>query len=126
MLRAIAILLGSILTAILAFQVAVNAASDMIYWETGENSTGRLLWCGVVSVGLLMGGTILLLHNTRYAAAAFVLSLPLIIVYEMEHNQNYLSISLDRSVAWWIGVGVVMVTTLALITNDDSPPEPIR
>lgn len=117
MTKALTILLGAILTCMLLIQIAANLAADMHYWETGDISTGRLLWCGVVAAGLLLGGSVLTLHKPRIAAGSFLLSLPLLFLYETEHNRNYLSISMDESIAIWIGVGTVVLIILALLSD---------
>lgn len=118
MLKSATMLLGSILTAMLSFQVAANAASDIHYWEVGDPAPGPLLWCGVLAIGLLLGGTILMLHDPRISIGAYVLSLPLMGVYEMEHSKNFLSIPLDDSTTWWLVLGIVVLIAMAFGSMD--------
>lgn len=117
MTKSLTILLGTILACMLLVQIAANAASEMIYWETYDPSSGRLLWAGVVAAGLLLGGSVLMLHKPRIAAGAYFVSLPLLILYETEHNRNFLSISLDKSIATWLGFGIVLLVILAATTD---------
>jgi len=125
-MKAFTILFGTILGSVLLTQIAINAASDIEYWEVGKDSSGRLLWCGVVAAGLLIGGAILVLLDARLAAGAFVVSLPLLVLYEGQHNRNLLSLAVDKSIAGWIGAGIVLAVVSALVSHASSNDENVR
>lgn len=118
MLKSLTIVLGAILASMLMFQIAANTASEMVYWETYDPASSRLLWCGVIAVGLLLGGTVMMLQKPRFAAMVFAVSLPLMFLYEAEYNRNYLSTPMDESVAYWIGFGIVALAVLAWFSGE--------
>lgn len=115
--KACTILIAAITGSVLMTQIAVNAASDIEYWDTGKDSSGRLLWCGVVAAGLLIGGAVLVLLDARLAVSAFVVSLPLLALYEGQHNRNLLSLAVDKSIAGWIAAGIVLAIVGALVSH---------
>ena len=115
MLRTITILVGAIATAVVMFQVAINAATDIHYWKVGSEDPSALLWCGVIAAGLLLGGTILMLHRPRAAALAYGAAVPLLALYEVEFASNYLSLAVSRSIGAWLVAGALVLTVLAAL-----------
>lgn len=123
-LRAVAILLGGLTTATLAFQVAMIGAMDIAYWDTGDPSSGRSIWFGVAAVGLLLGATILVPHLPRIAAVTCLACLPLIWLYEFDQNRNFLSLEISESISTWITLATIMLAITAwLSASMDALPE---
>lgn len=111
--RTLTILLGAVTASALAFQIAMNAAMDIAYWETGDESSGWSIWYGVIAAGLLLGATILILHRPKVASGVFLVCLPLVILYESEQKRTFLSLEIPESIAFWIGTMTVVLAMMA-------------
>lgn len=112
--RVITTIAGSIATAALMMQIAVNAALDIEYWEVGDTSSGRSIWFGVIAAGLLLAGSILVQHQALAASIAYLVSMPLVVLYEFDHNSNFLSISVSKTLGNWMWFVCLVLTGLAL------------
>lgn len=121
MLRALTILLGAVTAAALAFQVAMNSAMDIVYWETPDPSSGSSIWFGVIAVGVLLGATILVPHEPVVASVAFLACLPLEILYEYYQDTVFLSLEIPDTLALWIGASTVVLAGLAYLCSFGEP-----
>ncbi len=113
--KAITVIAGSITAAALAFQIAVNASLNIEYWEVGDGSSGRSIWFGVIAVGLMLAGSILVQRQALIASVAFVVSMPLVVLYEFDHNSNFISISVNKTLGNWMWVAALLLAALAQV-----------
>lgn len=111
--KAVTVIAGSITAAALAFQIAVNASLNIEYWEVGDASSGRSIWFGVIAVGLILAGSILVQRQALIASIVFALSTPLVVLYENDHNSNFLSISVSKTLGNWMWVAALLLVALA-------------
>ena len=113
--KAITVIAGSITAAALAMQIAVNASLNIEYWEVGDASSGRSIWFGVIAVGLMLAGSILVQHQALIASVAFAVSMPLVVLYEFDHNNNFHSISVSKTLGNWMWLVALLLAALAQV-----------
>ena len=124
MLRALTILAGSVTAMVLAFQVAMISAMDIKYWDVADASSGWSIWYGVIAVGLILGASILVLHQPRMASAVFLACLPLVILYEYYQNEKFYSLEIPESIAFWLGTMTVVLGIMAYLCSHFEPKLP--
>lgn len=117
MLRTLTILAGSVTSMVLAFQVAMISAMDIKYWDVADASSGWSIWYGVIAVGLMLGASILVLHQPRMASAVYLACLPLVILYESYQSEKFYSLEIPESLGFWIGMMTVVLGIMAYLCS---------